>query len=304
MEWKMQKILFFILVLMVTPNLVLSCDEDGVTGIVEENDLWIGPFEKENRNLLTEEDFNAVISRIEAIYAPIFNEYNKKLLIQRKWEDGTVNAYAKKEGTLAHVVIMGGLARHPEITPDSLALVVCHEAGHHIGGPPVKRGWGVLTSEVSWASNEGQADYFGALKCMRHYLSGGRNQEIMARREVPQVVKDECRSQFTYPEDRAICERTVLAGYSLANMFRALRMNRSFIPSLTFTEKDPSIVKNMFDNHPAPQCRFDTYYSAALCEKEVWDRISYSDLNKGVCSRSDGFIKGVRPLCWFKPPMN
>lgn len=281
----------------------LACDMDGKTGIVEENDMWIGVDDKLSRNGMTKEEYNSVVTKIEALYAPIFREAKKTLRISRSWKDGTVNAYAKLDGSIAHVVIMGGLARHPEINQDSLALVMCHEAGHHIGGLPKKKVGGTF-STVSWASNEGQADYYGTMKCLRRYFEGEDNVAALAGQNIPQHVAEECNSRFTLLDDQAVCQRSVMAGYSLARMFRALRTSRNIsIPELTFAAKDPSIVTKTFDNHPKPQCRLDTYFSAALCDKDVRDRVSYQDINKGLCATEEGHRKGARPLCWYKAPI-
>lgn len=276
---------------------------DGRSGIVEENDFKIYPNQKENRNDMTEEDFQNVITRLESIYSPIFKSYGKKLVIERKWEDGTVNAYARLEGSTALVTIHGGLARHPQINADALALVVCHEAGHHIGGAPQKKMGGAFSS-VSWASNEGQADYFGTLKCMRRFFSEENNSEYISRIQVPTIVRDSCAEHFPHPEIQAMCIRSVLAGHALSKMFRDLRSGRTFIPELDFAKKDPSVVRNTDDAHPAPQCRLDTYFSGAICDREVSENVSFTNINDGVCSREKGYSRGVRPLCWFRPPSN
>ena len=99
----------------------IACDEHGVTGIVEDNNLYIAVGEK-NTNGLTEEDFNDVISKVEAIYAPIIEEMGKKLIIERNWTDGTVNAYARQSGNNWHVAMFGGLARHETITRDGFSV--------------------------------------------------------------------------------------------------------------------------------------------------------------------------------------
>ena len=92
---------------------------------------------------MTQETFNAVIDSVETIYAPIVAEYGGRLKVERKWDDGTANAYAQRSGSTYKVSMFGGLARHETITPDGFALVVCHEIGHHIGGAPKKASPGV-----------------------------------------------------------------------------------------------------------------------------------------------------------------
>jgi len=71
--------------------------------------------------------------------------------------------------------MFGGLARHETMTPDGFATVVCHELGHHLGGVPKKFSW----FGNSWASNEGQADYFGIMKCLRKMFEHEDNVKIV-----------------------------------------------------------------------------------------------------------------------------
>ena len=139
---------------------VSACDEHGITGIAEENNLWI-PAGMGRDNGMTEERFNAIIDRAEEIYAPIISDEGATLQVVRKWSDGTVNAYAQQTGSTWKVTMFGGLARHDFVTDDAFALVVCHELGHHLGGAPKKKQ--IFWS--SWASNEGQSDYFANSKC-------------------------------------------------------------------------------------------------------------------------------------------
>ncbi|MCB0414215.1 MAG: hypothetical protein KDD50_07770, partial [Bdellovibrionales bacterium] len=122
-------------------------------GIVPDNDLYIPPFSffsLDDPTGITEEQFNAVIDKTEAVYKDIIAEMGGDLQFQRNWDDGTVNAFANREGDTWLVAMFGGLARHFTITEDAFMMVVCHELGHHIGGAPKYNG-------DDWASNEGQA---------------------------------------------------------------------------------------------------------------------------------------------------
>ena len=139
----------------------LACTEDGKGGIVEDNDLNI-PADSLYVGGITEAQFNAVIDKIEVIYSPIAKSLGKEYLVARKWDDGTVNANASQSGSKWNINMYGGLARHATITEDGFALVLCHETGHLLGGAPKVAGF-----MNKWASNEGQADYFANLKCLR-----------------------------------------------------------------------------------------------------------------------------------------
>lgn len=266
----------------------------GNSGIVEENDLWLGVDYKSD-NGMTEEIFNEILDDIEAIYAPIISNMGKRLDMRRDWEDGTVNAYAQQIGNSWRVMMFGGLARHETVTPDAFALVACHELGHHLGGLPKNRNW---WGGNSWASNEGQSDYFGTMKCFRMYIEDHDNERIVKNMEVPAYATQRCMDNFSHPADIAMCERSAMAGLSLGNLFGALR---NLEEPLRFDTPDPNVVSRTNNGHPAPQCRVDTYFQAALCTVDHYTDVSDSDVNQGVCSTELGFVDGVRPLCWFAP---
>jgi hypothetical protein len=270
-----------------------ACDIHGNTGIVEDNNLWISADAKTASNV-TETDFNQIIDDIAAIYSPIFSSMGKTLEVVRKWNDGTVNAYAQQVGNIWKVSMFGGLARHETITADGFATVMCHEIGHHIGGAPKK----VSRWSSSWASNEGQADFFGTMKCLRKYMEKDNNMEIVANMNVPTLVIEKCSANFSTPEDQAMCQRGAMAGLSLGNLFKALRR---LTTELKFETPDANVVSRTNDNHPAPQCRLDTYFAGSICARDHYDDVSRTDANMGVCNRVEGDKDGIRPLCWYKP---
>ncbi|WP_157679897.1 M48 family metalloprotease [Bacteriovorax sp. DB6_IX] len=277
---------------MLTTN-AISCDIDGITGIVEENSMYI-PVGAKSAGGLTEDQFNRVIDKVEKVYKPIIKEMGANLVIERKWDDGTVNAYARQSGSTWHVAMFGGLARHETITEDGFATVVCHEIGHHIGGAPKKSSWW----GSSWASNEGQADYFGTSKCLRKMMENEDNATIVANMDIPAHVTKKCNANFTNAEDITMCQRGSMAGLSLANLFRSLR---NLSQELKFTTPDSNVVSSTNHNHPAPQCRLDTYFQGALCDVDHNTDVDQDDALIGTCNRVDNYVDGVRPKCWYKP---
>lgn len=268
-----------------------TCTEDGKEGIVPENNLKIDVNAKRTGGI-SEEDFHAVIDKVEAVYAPLAEEMGGKLSVARNWEDGTVNAYASRYGSTWNVSMFGGLARHETITQDGFALVICHEIGHHLGGAPKKTSiW-----SNSWASNEGQADYFATLKCLRRVFLNDNNQEIVNKMDIPATLTNSCDAAWEDANDRAICIRNGMAGDSVSKLFAALRERE---PG-SFDTPDPKVVSRTDDNHPAHQCRLDTYFQGALCNISFNEAVSQSDEVEGTCHASLGHTNGLRPLCWFK----
>jgi hypothetical protein len=279
------KVLFLALVLATVP--AMACDINGKTGFLPENDLNISVGDK-NANEMTEERFNEIIDIAEKFYEPIVKEAGGRLKIKRKWNSGTVNASAQRFFGSWIVNMYGGLARHEHVTDDGFALVVCHELGHHLGGAPHSR---------AWASNEGQSDYWGAMKCFRRIFEGDNNQEIISKMNVPEIVKTKCEANFTTSNEVALCIRNSMAGKSLAKLLGSLRNN----PNVEFETPDTNVVSRTNNAHPDAQCRLDTYFAGALCDKRISDTVSDSDTTKGLCNRFEGYTDGVRPLCWFKP---
>lgn len=276
----------------VLANTGYTCTIDGTEGIVPENNLKIPASAKANANL-DEPTFNAVIDKVSEIYAPIFTQIGATLNVNRNWDDGTVNAYASRSGSEWNIHMFGGLARHETVTPDGFALVVCHELGHHIGGAPKKGGWW-----SNWATNEGQADYFATLKCLRRTFRGEDHKAVLSKLEVPQIVINTCAEQWSSEEDQLICQRGAMAGKSTANLFQALR--RQTTPPM-FDTPDEAVVTTTDHSHPDTQCRLDTYYQGALCQVDELSDVDQDDETVGVCNRDSGDTFGVRPLCWFAP---
>ena len=242
---------------------------------------------------MTEEQFNTVIDSVEHIYSPIVTQQGGKLTIDRNWTDATVNAYARQIGKEWNVAMFGGLARHETMTADGFALVVCHEIGHHIGGAPKKSAIG----NNSWASNEGQADYWSTLKCLRRVWNSDNNEEIIKQMEIPKHLATSCGRQRVWNVDVAICIRAGMAGMSVAKLFQSLSRETT---APQFETPNTTVVTATNDRHPQTQCRLDTYFQGGLCESSFNEDVENKSEVTGTCHGSLGHKKGLRPLCWFK----
>ena len=242
---------------------------------------------------LTEQQFNDVMDRIEKLNAPIVAQAGGTLSINRKWNDATVNASAEQFGSSWILNMYGGLARHPEVTVEGMALVACHELGHHLGGAPKISG---VFGGDNWATNEGGADYYATLKCLRNYFAEDDNQTIIASADIDPVISNGCLKQFSDKADQLICERISMAGQSVAYLF--MDLSKDAKPS--WSTPDPSVVTQMDDEHPATQCRMDTYLAGDLCHVDKSVPNSKTDYKEGSCVQGVDDV-GFRPRCWFKP---
>lgn len=258
---------------------------------------------------MTEADFLAVIAKAEQIYAPIVSSHGGRLVVNARWTDNTLNASASQSFGSWNVNMYGGLARHPDMTLDGFAMVLCHELGHHLAGFSFKTGWGSFGGV--WAANEGQSDYFAAHSCSRVLWHDETDKNAEYRETVLPIVQQSCDAVWSTIEDQNLCYRVNAAGDSLARVLAALRKD-PIAPA--FETPDSSIVTKTDSNHPKAQCRLDTTYAASLCVQEF--DISFIPGKKlsdqhGLeaereaanvsCAEVDQFTVGVRPRCWYKP---
>ena len=152
--------------LIILLSMLFAVESFSRTTFLPENDMNI-PVDAINYAVDQEAEFNRVIDTVDKHFSPVVEAMGSRLRFIRDWRDGTVNAYAYPSGNTKYIKMFGGLARHPRVTSDALMLVVCHELGHHIGG--------AVMIPNSWASNEGQSDYYAANKCFKRILSSEIN---------------------------------------------------------------------------------------------------------------------------------
>ncbi len=242
---------------------------------------------------MNEAEYNKVLDAIQRVYAPIVAKHGGVLQINRLWTDDTVNASAQQSGNKFILNMYGGLARHADITMDGLSLVACHELGHHLGGAPKSSGW-----SNGWASIEGEADYYATLKCLRFIFADPGARSFTQPRDDDQVAIKDCDAAFSSPDDRGICIRGAKAGKSVTALFMDLHHEAT---EPHFDTPDTDVVAQMYEDHPATQCRLDTYLQGALCAQPASAPLSDTDPTAGACTRGGGFTTGLRPLCWYKP---
>ena len=243
---------------------------------------------------ITEAEFNAVIDRALSIYQPIFRQFGATLSVDRLWSDTTVNASADQPSATSWQVHMyGGLARRPEVTADGFAMVLCHEIGHHLGGYPYVQ---------DWAANEGQSDMHAVGACAAKMFVANPHLSAQALANLPQNMKDKC-DRNRPANERDLCYRTLEAGKSLADLLAALGNS-----TVNFDTPDTSTVTRTNNDHPAAQCRLDTYVAGAMCGSAKWDYALIPGkalVHKSMAAQNEAFShscatgEGARPACWF-----
>ena len=122
--------------------------------------------------------------------------------------------------------------------------------------------------------------------------------ELLSQGKVPQKAQEECTGSWNTQEERALCLRSAMAGLSLGTTLASL--GKQDIPKLE--TPDASKVSRTNNRHPKGQCRTDTYFQGTLCEVAFDIDFDNKDHSVGACTRAKGHEKGLRSLCWYKPP--
>jgi len=259
-------------------------------GFLPENDMKIPVALGKAAGGISQAQYNEVMDRLEAVYGPIVQARGGVLQINRLWDDSTVNSSAEREGDKYILNMYGGLARYPAITQDGETLVACHEMSHHLGGAP-KEGGG-------WATDEGGADYAANLKCMRRMFSDPGSARFTRLEAADPAAQQACNRIYKNPREAALCLRIATAGLSVTALFKDVHHETK---DPAFDTPDPAVVDQTDDDHPATQCRLDTYFQGALCAKPVSEELADDDPTPGACTLAQGFQVGMRPLCWYTP---
>lgn len=228
----------------------------------------------------------------EIMFPKIQLLYNKELRVLGVWEDDRVNASASRDSRENPVItVAGGLFRHPKMDRDALYLILCHELGHQFGGAPKQfRG---RTTMRSWSSAEGQADYYAASQCMPYLYEQLKLKEGNLMR--PKVVSSDVLTVC----DTENCRLFADAAHKVAQVFYDVKpIGRA--PDLKVI--DQTVAYKTQYSHPSPQCRLDTFLSAAHCDLEEGRLFDDIDAFVVACgpiykARKDG----SRPSCWFNP---
>jgi hypothetical protein len=243
---------------------------------------------------LTEEEFNSTVKRIRDYFTPVFAAAGKSINVYSSWSFPMNNAFATQDKNGTSVYFFGLFTMNKFMTKDSFLFVACHEIGHHLGGFPKQ------TGSMSWASDEGQADYFAANKCYRELLKNDPENENADKLVLSDSVKELCKAQYPAEDEYRICLRSVRAGEDVGKMLDYMKTSVES-KQVLLLEPEPAPATKTLVAHPDPICRTHGILSASLCNRPSDVAISDTDETVGVCHEKNGDKIGYRALCWFKP---
>jgi hypothetical protein len=123
---------------------------------------------------------------------------------------------------------------------------------------------------------------------------------VLRALDAPDSVRIACRASFKVDNDAALCIRTSMGGLALGTLLADLGGD----PAPDFDKPDTTQVKSTDDQHPAAQCRLDTYYAGAVCPVDYKVDTNGTDPTIGACSQEKGDKVGFRPRCWYAPQAN
>ncbi len=136
------------------------------------------------------------------------------------------------------------------------------------------------------------------MKCLRELFKSQDNIKAIKSLKVDAIVSKQCSSVYSDPKLAALCMRSAMAGKVLADVLNDLGEGQT---PVAFSTPDTYVVSSTEDTHPEAQCRLDTYFAGALCNKDLSQAVSNTDVLPGTCNTSTGDKVGTRPLCWYHP---
>lgn len=245
-----------------------------------------------------------IIKKMRELYGPVFKRNSLKLVIENNWNDEVVEDVEELanlwlspgaadiiDNKIVDLDFRRGLTALKNMSLDAATLIVCHEAGHVLGGAPLNppSSFGVITSR------EGQADYFSTLKCTRTLWSQDEIQKLERPSTVPEEKWKLCLTQFQIEREQYYCQRSLVAISELIQT----RYFEKVSPAVSLFNSSQVVVSQTLDKYPDSQCRIDTLVAGTLCNKV--GELSKRDLTQGLCATENGDTIGTRPTCWYKP---
>lgn len=148
-----------------------------------------------------------------------------------------------------YITVFGGFGRQETMDPDALAVTICHELRHGLGGEPYKEN-GTVT--------EGQADYFATNTCLPLFYSlYNKDKEVVASSG---YINDLC-TREDRRDDYQYCVRTLNSLHADMTFFEMLGGSSFYDRASDYRPEEFNANSTYY---PDAQCRIDLMIHGTL----------------------------------------
>lgn len=180
--------------------------------------------------------YQTIIQTFQKVYGSLLHrELGIILDVQIDDENPDYFGGASLEGQKFTIALGNNLPQQQGVTGKAIAFALCHEVGHLLGGAPRKL---MSDGKISWASAEGQSDYYAAKTCLPRLF------------ESPAL--------FAVNKEAAVVESGLEFILSVYELIRF-----SGLPAPSVGTPDGSQVTSTLLQYPSLQCRLDTVVAGA-----------------------------------------
>lgn len=176
----------------------------------------------------------------------------RNLLVNLEWKNPYYTANARYSEKSLVINIWGGFLRAPGMNPSVMAMALCHELGHLIGGEPKQ------TNETGEnVTVEGQSDFFAAKNCLVDFY-----------KQYPQYIPQISFEVKNFCKQSSDCEQSLESGLQTFLFLQKW----SFAPyqPVSISKTAPEAFEFIPNTYPSYQCRLDTFRSAAICLRDKY----------------------------------
>lgn len=254
------------------------------------------------------QEFLDQIEKAREFLLPYAKTHDHGLLFKNFWNNDQYNATARVDNILEQtrwiLYTYGGFIHDPLSSPDAFMALLCHEAGHFVGGYPYIKS----LNEIKNTTSEGSADYFAASVCLPRVWADETEINLKYFAQSPPEDLAHCSKKFQDPERLGLCSRIIRSQTTLLKLWARVKgHDQHFLklkPSFTAIEH--------LDDHPTEPCRLETSLRGVLCESTYpIDHIpTFSLLDNLLYAKeiNDNYFcedtpEAQRPSCWYHPPL-
>lgn len=239
------------------------------------------------------------LDKIFDLYVPLIKSHGKDLMVLLVSNPSFNPAYrgVKTAVQEKRAIVLLEKEWSAKLSTDTIALALCHEMGHVVGGYPLHS----LSNDKMFVSSEGQSDYYASQVCIRKIWgnSAKLNAESRARAEKKAEFKPAiaiCDKAWKDKDDSNLCIRTLLASMTMLDS-----VNDGEGSGVSFVKPDTTKApESIVNRYASMQCRLDTLVAGAVCPQNFDIKKIPMKADAAKQSSCWASAKGARPACWFK----